>query len=123
LFTRLYGDKSRILFEVENPPLSLLIRSIIGLDRAEVETRLAEYINRGVFTPQQLRFVDTLVDCLVRDGYVPLGALYEPPFDQFHFEGPEELFGPAAERIFDFVEMTNRPAMSPLCDASQRGVG
>ncbi len=63
------------------------------------------------------------MDCLVRDGYVPLGALYEPPFDQFHFEGPEELFGPAAERIFDFVEMANSLAMAPLPGASRRGVG
>lgn len=114
IFAKLYGDKPRVQFEVEDPPVSLLIRSIVGLDREEVERKLAEYINRSGFDTQQIAFVNTLVDFFVRDGYVPVGSLYEPPFDQFHFDGPEELFGEKAERIFDFVEMANRTAIGPL---------
>jgi type I restriction enzyme, R subunit len=104
LFVRLYGDKPKVQFEVSDPPISLLIRSIIGLEREDVEKKLAEYINRSQFNPQQIAFIDTLVDFFVRDGYVPVGALYEPPFDQFHFAGPEELFGDDSGKIFDFVE-------------------
>lgn len=113
IFVKLYGDKPRVQFDIENPPISLLIRSIIGLEREDVERNLAEYINRSTFNTRQIAFVNTLVDFFVRDGYVPVGSLYEPPFDQFHFDGPEELFGDNAEKIFDFVSMANRLALMP----------
>jgi len=123
IFVRLYGDKPKVQFEIKNPPVSLLIRSIIGLEREDVEKKLAEYINKSTFNTQQLAFVNTLVDYFVRDGYVPVGSLYEPPFDQFHFEGPEELFGDTAEKIFDFVDMANRLALAPSGDGTAESVG
>lgn len=55
--------------------------------------------------------------------FVPVGALYEPPFDQFHFEGPEGLFGDTAEKVFDFVEMANRLAMTSMNDSRASNVG
>jgi len=123
IFVRLYGDKSKVQFEVENPPISLLIRSLVGLERGDVEKKLAEYINTSSFNSHQIAFINTLVDSFVRDGYVPIGALYEPPFDQFHFEGPEALFGDAAEKIIDFVEMANRTAMTPMSHGEAEHVG
>lgn len=123
LFVRLYGDKPRVQFEIENPPISLLIRSIVGLEREDVERKLAEYINRSSFNTQQIAFVNTLVEFFVRDGYVPVGSLYEPPFDQFHFEGPEELFGEKVERIFDFVSMANRLALVTSGGEAAKNVG
>lgn len=107
IFVKLYGDKSRTQFEIENPPVSLLIRSIVGLDRKEVEKKLAEFINKSGYSSQQLAFVDKLIDFFVIDGYVPIGSLYEPPFDQFHDGGPDALFGKDTESIMKFVETTN----------------
>ena len=123
VFIRLYGDKAKSQLEVENPPISLLIRSLLGLEREDVEKKLAEYINRSGFNTKQIAFIDTLIDYFVRDGFVPVGALYEPPFDQFHFEGPEGLFGDTAEKVFDFVEMTNRLAMTSMYDSSRSNAG
>ena len=111
VFVRLYGDKSRTQFEIENPPLSLLIRSIVGLERQDVEKKLAEFINKSNYNQQQLSFVDKIVDFFVRDGYVPVGSLYEPPFDQFHDGGPDALFGRDADSLVRFVEMANRLVM------------
>jgi len=123
IFIRLYGDKAKSQLEVANPPISLLIRSLLGLEREDVEKKLADYINRSGFNTKQIAFIDTLVDYFVRDGFVPVGALYEPPFDQFHFEGPEGLFGDSAEKVFDFVEMANRLAMTSTRDSSKTNVG
>jgi type I restriction enzyme R subunit len=117
VFIRLYGDKSRTEFEIENPPVSLLIRSIVGLERPEVEKKLAAYINTAAFNPYQLAFIDKLIDFFVRDGFVPVGALYEPPFDQYHEGGPEKLFGTDADRVIEFVRFADRLALSPA-DAS-----
>lgn len=114
IFYKLYGDKSTVQFEVVNPPVSLLIRSLVGLERAEVEKKLSEYINKSTFTAQQIAFVDKLVDFFVRDGYVPAGALYEPPFDQYHFGGPDELFGSTTGKLFDFVDMANGLAINTV---------
>jgi type I restriction enzyme R subunit len=110
-FLRLYGDRSRTQFEIENPTISLLIRSIVGLERADVEKKLAEFIDKSSYNPQQLAFVDKLVDMLARDGYVPVGALYEAPFDRFHDGGPEALFGPDADNLVKFIETANRLVM------------
>jgi type I restriction enzyme R subunit len=123
VFFRLYGDKPKVQFEIDNPPVSLLIRSLIGLERSDVETRLSEYINRSNINTQQIAFVDQLVEFFVRDGYVPVGALYEPPFDQYHFGGPDELFGSNADRLIDFVEMANRLAVSPIYESQNTSVG
>ena len=122
VFIRLYGDKSRTEFEIEDPPISLLIRSIVGLDRAEVEKKLAAYINISGFNPHQLAFIDKLVDFFVRDGFVPVGALYEPPFDQYHEGGPEKLFGQAADRVIEFVRHANALALSASDDSFKESV-
>lgn len=123
IFKKLYGDKPRVQFEIENPPISLLIRSIIGLEREDVEKKLAEYINKSNFNTKQIAFVNTLVDFFVRDGYVPVGSLYEPPFDQYHFGGPDELFGSNVDKLIDFVEMANRLALAPSDEGKAKSVG
>lgn len=111
VFVKLYGDKSRTQFDIENPPISLLIRSIVGLERKDVEKKLAEFINKSGYNSRQLAFVDKLVDFFVVDGYVPIGSLYEPPFDQFHDGGPDALFGRDTDNIIKFVETANRMVM------------
>jgi hypothetical protein len=84
---------------------------------------MAEHINKSGFSPQQINFIDTLVASFVRDGYVPVGALCEPPFDQFHFEGPEALFVYSAEKVMSFVEMANRIAKAPSAPAHESRAG
>jgi hypothetical protein len=39
---------------------------------------------------------------------VPIGSLYEEPFNQFNDGGPDVLFGHDTDSILKFVETTNR---------------
>lgn len=78
-----------------------------------MEKKLAAYINTSSFNPHQLAFIDKLIDFFVHDGFVPVGALYETPFDQYHEGGPEQLFGQAADRVIEFVRNANELALSP----------
>lgn len=55
-------------------------------------------------------------------------VLTEPPFDQYHEGGPEQLFGQAADRIIEFVRHTNALSLAPagasfkesVCSPSRR---
>jgi type I restriction enzyme, R subunit len=87
--------------------LVVLVRRMIGMDRDAVNTLFSEFISDNRLSPQQIRFVEMIVDHLAANGAVEPGALYEPPFTSVHSGGPDELFSgkPAVvEGIFHVID-------------------
>jgi type I restriction enzyme R subunit len=91
----------------DNPSLELLIRSIVGLDRKAVEKEFADFIEKSNFSSLQLAFVRKIIDYFVEDGFVRDDILYEPPFSDMYQDGPEGLFGDAAEALFARIKHIN----------------
>jgi type I restriction enzyme R subunit len=83
--------------------LTRLIREIVGLDRGAAKEAFARYLEQGTFSANQIRFVETIIDYLTQNGVMDPGLLYEPPFQDFHYEGLDGVF--AEEEADDIISI------------------
>ena len=84
---------SGLLARSEAPSLAHFVRGLVGLDRAAAQSAFSEFLSDESLTPQQIRFVEMVIDQLTARGVMEASALYEPPFTSLHAEGPDALFG------------------------------
>jgi type I restriction enzyme R subunit len=83
---------SGLLARSESPSLAHFVRSLVGLDRSAAQALFSEFLGDRSLTPQQIRFVEMVIDQLTARGIMEASALYEPPFTNLHIGGPDELF-------------------------------
>ena len=81
-----------LLTRSEAPTLAYFVRTLVGMDRAAAQAAFSGYLSDRSLTPQQMRFVELVIDQLTARGVMDAGALYEPPFSNLHAGGPDELF-------------------------------
>lgn len=111
-FNEVFGSKVKSKWEgLNNPPLSLLLRSIIGLDRKDVEEQFSKFITKSDYSSVQYKFVQQIIDFMCQDGFISPGSLYEPPFTDLHDGGPDKVFGNKTDDIFDIIEQVNGRAL------------
>ncbi|QDU82618.1 type I restriction enzyme EcoKI subunit R [Polystyrenella longa] len=83
---------SDLLAKSEAPSLAYFVRSLVGMDRAAAQTAFSQFLNDRSLSPQQIRFVELVIDQLTARGVMDASALYEPPFSNLHAGGPDKLF-------------------------------
>jgi type I restriction enzyme, R subunit len=76
----------------EAPTLPYFVRTLVGMDRAAAQSAFSDYLSDRTLTPQQMRFVEVVIEQLTARGVMEAAALYEPPFSNLHAGGPDELF-------------------------------
>jgi type I restriction enzyme R subunit len=74
------------------PSLAWFVRTLVGMDRAAAQAAFSAFLNDRSLTPQQIRFVETIIDQLTARGVMEPSALYEPPFTRIDSGGPDALF-------------------------------
>jgi type I restriction enzyme R subunit len=84
------------------PSLAYFVRSLVGMDRASAQAAFSSYLNDRSLTPQQMRFIEMVIDQLTARGVMEASALYDPPFSDLHAGGPEELFA-GKENVIDGI--------------------
>jgi type I restriction enzyme, R subunit len=99
-FRQTYGDQ----------PLGELIRRTIGLDRNAAKEAFAEFLAEGTLTADQIRFVDQIIERLVRNGVMDLEALYDPPFTDMHYEGLDGVLPHHADKVISIIQRVNNNA-------------
>ncbi|WP_211461994.1 DEAD/DEAH box helicase family protein [Collimonas silvisoli] len=72
--------------------LGLFIRSLVGLDREAVAEALSQFISGGTATPDQIEFIDLIVQELTQNGVMEADRLYESPFTDISPTGPDGVF-------------------------------
>ena len=88
--------------------LPLFIRSLVGLDRKAVQEAFSTYLQGSSYNEKQIRFVEMMIDHLTQNGVLDAAQLYEPPFNQIHYEGIDGVFADGdADNIFGVVEAFN----------------
>ena len=91
-------------------PLGVLVRRILGLDRNAAKAALAQFLNEGQYTADQIRFVDLVIDHLATNGLIDPERLFEPPFTDTHHEGVSGVLGPKAEQFIETIRKINENA-------------
>ena len=71
-------------------PLGEFIRSILGMDKEEVQKAFASFITQQNLLPNQITFINTIIDYIARNGVLKPAMLTKTPFTDIHDQG---LFG------------------------------
>lgn len=87
------------------PDMPDFIRSLIGLDRRAAQAAFNDALAGTALSPQQIHFVEMIVDYLTASGQMDPAALYEPPFTNAAPNGVSDMFdGEAVARIVNTLE-------------------
>lgn len=107
------GDRSSLQDAADrNQGMGLLVRKLVGMEAAEVSSVFADYLNTSTHTLDQIRFVEMVIDELTHNGALDAERLYERPFTDVAYSGPEELFGEnEVDGILDLSEFVRRRAI------------
>ena len=91
------ADLKKIRSEVGG--LGLFIRSLVGLDREAAKRALGHFIEGRAHTPNQIEFVDLIIDHLTERGVMDARRLYESPFTDLDDQGVNGVFPSADVKV------------------------
>lgn len=75
--------------------LGLFVRSLVGLDHEAAMQAFSEFINGTTATPNQIEFINLVVQELTQAGVMEPARLFESPFTDVSAQGPLGVFPPA----------------------------
>ncbi len=73
-------------------PLGVLVRSTVGLSRKAAKEAFAEFLSGAPLHPDQITFLDQVIDYLVKNGTMEPKAMFDTPFTHINHEGLSGLF-------------------------------
>ncbi len=84
--------------------LGIFIRSLVGLDREAAMQAFSDFIHGSTVTPNQIEFIELIIQELIQTGVMEPSRLFESPFTDMNTQGPMGVF-PAATvtRIVDVL--------------------
>ena len=102
-YTEIFGEK----------PLGLLVRSIVGLDRNAAKNAFAEFLAEAPMHPDQIAFLDEIVEYLVKNGTMEPKILFDNPFTNIHDHGVVGVFGEdMSKKVIELVKHVNEAAVA-----------
>ena len=105
------GSREQLKVLQQNLGLGEFIRSIIGVERSEIEKIFSEYLDNNKFNSNQIRFVETIIDYIRNNGTMDTAKLFEQPFTFINAEGLDGVFAPKdADNIIYLIDGINQNA-------------
>ena len=72
--------------------LGVFIRSLVGLDREAAMQAFSAFITGTTATPDQIEFIELIVQELTQNGVMEASRLFEAPFSNLNAQGPIGIF-------------------------------
>ena len=82
-YEKLFGER----------PIGLLVRSVVGLNRNAAKQAFAEFLEKVPLHPDQMTFLNEIVEYLVQNGVMEPKELFESPFTHYHDLGLVGVMG------------------------------
>lgn len=86
------ADKALLEKAISRQPLAKFIRSILGLDVNAAKEAFSTFLIDEKFNADQLRFINTIIDYLAKNGTIDKSKLFEKPFTDINSLGLVGLF-------------------------------
>ena len=99
------GTKEEFIKAYGNQPLGKFIRSIVGMDIQATRLAFSKFINNPALNPQQIRFVDMIIQYLSTNGIIDIEKLFEPPFTDISSHGLLGVFN--KDQVDELVRTIN----------------
>lgn len=101
-YEKLYGDQ----------PLGLLVRSVVGLSQKAAKEAFAEFLTEAPLHPDQITFLDQIVDYLVKNGTMEPKAMFDTPFTHINDQGIAGVFSEdERKKVIELVRHVNNNAI------------
>lgn len=88
------GGTQPLIAEAKSQGLGIFIRSLVGLEREAAMQAFSELLQGSKATPEQIEFIELIVQELTQNGVVPPERLFESPFTDISAQGPMAVFPP-----------------------------
>jgi type I restriction enzyme R subunit len=79
----------------QNHGLGIFVRSLVGLDHEAAMQAFSEFISGTTATPNQIEFINLIVQELTQNGVMEPDRLFQSPFTDLDAQGPLGVFPPA----------------------------
>jgi type I restriction enzyme R subunit len=86
------GGTQPLLAEVRSAGLGLFVRSLVGMDREAAMQAFSDLVNGSTMTPEQIEFIELVIEELTQNGVVPPERLFEQPYTNINAQGPTAVF-------------------------------
>ena len=83
--------------------LGIFIRSLVGLDREAAMQAFSTFLQGTTATPNQIEFIDLIVQELTQNGVMDADRLFQSPFTDVNAQGPLGIFPPA--KVMEIVQV------------------
>jgi len=77
---------------LHNQPLGKFIRELVGLDLAAAKKVFSKFLDKDTYNPQQINFVNQIIEYLLSNGVLDIAHIFEPPFTNMHDESAYGFF-------------------------------
>ena len=101
------GSREQLQQEFGEVPLGKFVRSILGFDVQAAQAAFADFFQSGAFTADQMRFIDTIITYLTKNGTIDKEMLFEPPFTDQSDQGIMGIFTTDAE-VHSIIRIIDR---------------
>lgn len=93
--------------------LGIFIRSLVGLDREAAKLAFSELIEGTTATPNQIEFIDLVIEELINNGVMEPERLFQSPFTDLNAQGPLGVFPTAkVTRIVELLQQIYQRAVA-----------
>jgi type I restriction enzyme, R subunit len=97
-YKKIFGDK----------PLGILVRSVVGLNRNAAKAAFAEFLAEAPLHPDQMAFLDEVVEYLVRNGTMEPKIMFDTPFTHINDQGIAGVFDKEmSKKVIELVRDIN----------------
>ena len=95
-YEKIFGEK----------PLSLLVRTTVGLDKQAAKEAFAEFLGKAPLHQEQIAFLDEVIGYLMKNGVMEPKVLFDTPFTHHHDNGVVGIFGDVSSQ--EVIEVINK---------------
>jgi len=92
-------------------PLGVLVRSVVGLSRNAAKKAFSDFLSRASLHPDQISFLNEVVEYLVKNGTMEPKLMFEAPFTHINTLGVAGVFDESGSRkVIELVRHVNENA-------------